>query len=321
MAFWKFVLTFAKPVSFVIRGLQILLAMAVIGVSAVAYKEYSKSSRYIPGMVCGSFSLVIYVPLLFPPMLKYFTPLILFWLEILASIWWIAAFACVTSIDDYTDCSDWYYHLVTVGCQAGVAIVGIGVVGWVSTLLSIGLLAVFLLLPAHKMTLLNSKGFFCWGGIFPKLETARDIALGVGQGVEGKPGPNYAGPYPWRGPANGPQYANPQPWGGPRSGPNYPNSNYGGGPRTAPNPQNQQAQGGPGTGANYRSPNPGGGANPGGGPRAGPNNANSPPGGTGPTNANPNPGSVPPGTGPTDTDNTPYPLNSNTPENEQGSRV
>lgn len=214
MALPNFFLAKATPVSIALRGVQILFALFLIILGAVAIDKLPYRKGYpATAIVSGIFSLLIYVPLFFAPALVFFTPVILLALEVFASLWWLIAFACSADLYGDLSCGELVYGvriwgLWRHGCQAGKAIIAFGVLGWLLSLVTIALLVGYSILPVHKQNAWNTKGYFSLGGIFPKLTVAPGAAgavdpeatvgeRSVESGDEFKTtGEAYADPYP-----------------------------------------------------------------------------------------------------------------------------
>lgn len=184
MAFNNFVSTKSSIIALVLRAVQILFAVLILILGAVAVSKYPYSKGYpATAIVSGIFSLLIYVPLLVAPMIGFFSPAILLGLEVFASIWWLVAFACSANMYGASSClwysSLWYGYLWynggwKTGCQAGKAIIAFGVLGWLLSLVTLGLVLFYSIKPAHQLKLWLATDYFTLGGIFPKLTLAAE---------------------------------------------------------------------------------------------------------------------------------------------------
>lgn len=158
----------------VIRGVQILFALLLFILGIVSTSKIGFSTGY-PAMaiVSGLFSLIFYVLVIVPQVLKFISPALSLGGEIFTFIWWLIAFAAAANLFGGATCSFHYYIFYTstsweVACRSGKAIIAFGVLGWVLSGVTLGLLIYHSIVPVAKLLAWYSRDFFVVGGIVPK---------------------------------------------------------------------------------------------------------------------------------------------------------
>lgn len=156
-----------------IRAVQLLFAFLifVLGCAVVA-KGIWKSLPAL-SIVSGIFSMAYYVLTLLPFTLAFLSPAAVLGLEIWTSIWWLIAFACAAQDFGATSCdfdSFFFSSKWNTACEIGKALLAFGVLGWVLSLVTVGLVGFYAIHPIVSNTapLWYHRPHFLLGAIFPR---------------------------------------------------------------------------------------------------------------------------------------------------------
>lgn len=165
-----------------IRAVQLLFAFLIFVLGAAVVAKGLWTDLPALSIVSGIFSMAYYVLTLLPFTLAFLSPAVVLGLEIWTSIWWLIAFACAAADFGSTSCNfDTFFFPSkwNTACQIGKALVAFGVLGWVLSLVTVGLVGFYAIHPIVSSTstatpLWYHRPHFLVGAIFPK-ETAAPI--------------------------------------------------------------------------------------------------------------------------------------------------
>lgn len=158
-----------SPVAIALRVCQIIFALLLLILGAVAVADIDYRTGYSAvAIVSGIFSLLFYVPLLIPAVVRFYTPAVVLGLEFFLCLWWLIAFACAAHAYGDASC-DWYFlsDLVQTGCKAGKATIAFGVLGWILSIITVTLAVIYAVVPASKSKGYMRRDYYSIGAVFP----------------------------------------------------------------------------------------------------------------------------------------------------------
>lgn len=140
-------------------------------------------------IVAGIFGLAYYIPLVVPATIKYFSPAISLGLEIWLTIWWIVSLGVTAHDFGGVTCSNIFYSDIQTGCQTGQATLAFSVIGFVVSLVTLGLVSFYSVHPLVSQNLgsqMTKNNVYSLGGVVPVagFATAADLEKGAAAPVE-----------------------------------------------------------------------------------------------------------------------------------------
>lgn len=174
-----------------IRGAQIVVSLVILILGALNLSKVAPYASIIDitvytalGLVCGILGLIFYIPLI-TPAAYVLPPVVVLVFDIVMFIFWITAVALAgyfygpdncsagyTYTDEDGDTYSGYNPDLQIACETGKGIIGIGVVGFLLSIVLIVLVSIYSVAPAAKSNVVGSRNWFAMGGIYPKYSNA-----------------------------------------------------------------------------------------------------------------------------------------------------
>lgn len=163
-----------KPyVSTAIRGVQLLFAVLtfILGCALVAKLAFLHRDGAL-AIVAGLFGAAFYIATLVPVVAGFLSPAIVLGLELWTWLWFLVAMATTANDFGAGSCDYFfnYYDSWHTGCQINKAIIGISVIAWLLSIVTLVSVIWFSVVPAAKAgsSGLLVRDYFVYGSIFPK---------------------------------------------------------------------------------------------------------------------------------------------------------
>lgn len=170
----------------IVRYVQIVLSLLlfILGIVCVAEINFNDPAVTI---VTGIFGLAYYIPLVLPVTVSYISPAISLGGEIWLTIWWIVSLGVTANDFGNVPCTALYFYgSWKTGCQVGKALIAFSVIGFIISLITLGLVSFYSIHPiVSKDTsgkAMLARNAYALGGIFlvPGFETAAAVDLEKG---------------------------------------------------------------------------------------------------------------------------------------------
>lgn len=154
----------------VLRYVQIVLSflLFILGIVCVAKISFSDPAVAI---VAGIFGLIYYIALVVPVAVSFISPAVSLGAEIWLTIWWIVSLGVTANDFGGVPCSGYYFYFGnwTTGCQIGKALIAFSVIGFVLSLITLGLVSAYgvhPLISTGQNKAMLARNAFPVGGVF-----------------------------------------------------------------------------------------------------------------------------------------------------------